>query len=192
MPNKTIPTPEEIETLLKQEDLSQPENAAVVNDILAGLDDRQKRRALLSITHPFLSKSEIARRAGYIAGSHLTRKIEGKIGEILLNIGITEADIGQGLKDGMMAKRVSYHRIPIVESGKVVGYEVKKNVEPDYATRRAYLELIMKSHRKYMPGGRLTVKHELPTEVGRSLKQLRERDKQLTQQIPAEFQVVTN
>lgn len=192
MPNNTIPTPEEIETLLKQEDLSKPENAALVNDILTGLTDKEKKYALLSITHPYLSKLEIAQRAGYKSAANAGKKIEGKVGEILLNIGITENDIAKGLKEGLLAEKVTYQRVPIYTDGKITGHEVKKNIEPDYVTRRAYLELIMKSNRKYMPGGRLTVKHELPTEVGRSLKQLREREKDLRKQIPGEFEVVAN
>jgi len=194
--NDTIPSLDEIEALVNEQDLSEPSKKKVVDDILSGLTPKQKKLALLTITHPFLSEHERLVRAGYSPKTSATPKqIQGRIGELLLNVGISEIDIASGLRQGLNAEKVTYGKEPIIEKDKegvekVVGYRTVKRVEPDYATRKAYIELILRSHRSYMPGGRVTVKHELPREMTQSLKQLREREKALSIEVEADFEVV--
>lgn len=177
-------SPEEARSKLRADELKAPEVKDVVDEKLEGFSPRQRKYALLCLTHSHLTEKEKYAMAGYAPNGNIApaglKKISGKLGELLLEVGITGKDLAEGIRDAMTATKLTFKKVPIYDkNGKVTCYEMREYREPDRKTRDQILQTLIKSG-NYLPGPK-TKKHEHEHihKVQQSLPELRQQQKQL-------------
>jgi hypothetical protein len=190
-----LPTPEETAATLKGKELKTPDNRDVVERVLDGLTAKQRKYAILCVTHPYLSDVERFELSGYKpsgGGPECLKRIDGKIGELLLAIGVTGRDLAMGIRHCMTATKPLFHKVPIYgKKGRIVRYEEKKFDVPDNTIRFKTVELLAKTG-NYFPAkvvkGDHTIKHSLDD---RHLQALRDRENFLSKEIESNAEVVS-
>lgn len=182
---------EEAQSKLRAEELKEPEAKNIINEKLSGFTDRQKKFALLCITHPHLTEKERYAMAGYKPNGDITpaglKKIEGKLGELLLEVDISTKDLAVGIKAALNATKLIFRKEPVYEkgdSGRILCYKDKEFRVPDQPTRNKMLEMLIKSG-NYLPQNTKNVKHDHQHThtVKQSLPELRERQEQLKEKM---------
>lgn len=194
MKQRRLPTPEEIKADLRTADLKKPEKRDTVESILAGLTPKQKKYAILTVTHPHLTDVERQSLSGYSPNSGMAevlKRVDGKIGELLLAIGITGKDMAMGIRECMMATKPIFRKVPIYKKKKIVGYEEKKYEVPDNTIRFKTMELLAKTG-NYFPAkvvkGDHTVRHSLED---KHVERLRDRERFLSKEVESNAEVVS-
>lgn len=188
MPGSTtmLLTPEEVRAKGKEAELKKPETRVVVDKHLADLTPKQRKYAILCVTHPHLSENARRKMAGYTGGSHTPaglQQIQGKLGKLLLDIGITERDIAKGIKDGLAANFTKVENVPIRDKdGKVTGHEFKTFEHPDHKTRQRYLDMLIRiSGYQVEKTKKVDVTHHLGTSA--PVPELRDRQRELAEKM---------
>ena len=191
-----ISLPEDFETKEKKEKLLKNE------DFKKTLEEMPEKRAALvmaTLLNPTASKFELAKKAGYkpydaSAADKLFKKIDGKLGKGLLQIGITEADLLSTLHESLKAEK------PILINTKTTAPDgtvtVSKKIVgvPDHNVRLKTTEMIMKLG-DYFPDQKIkidkTTTHNVKFAEKMSLKQLKAKEIELQQseEIEADYEV---
>lgn len=179
-------TPEEVRAKGKEAELKKPETRVVVEKHLADLTPKQRKYAILCVTHPHLSENARRKMAGYEGGVHTPaglRQIQGKLGALLLEIGITEKDIAKGIKDGLAANFTKIENVPIRgEDGKITGHEFKTFEHPDHKTRQRYLDMLIRiSGYQVEKAKKVDVTHHIGDSI--QVPELRSRQKELEEKM---------
>jgi len=139
------------------------------NEETRKLSPKQRAFAMSVMENPELPDTAHKKIAGYSENTTITevkRSIQGKLKHTLEEAGIFESDLGRCLAEGLNANRIRYVKVPIVEDGKVVRYEVKREEEPDFAIRHKYFNSALKLG-QYFPAvkvehsGTQTVEHKV-------------------------------
>lgn len=159
---QTPPTPEQVEnrTPRKPSNRYQTFETKVRE---AGLNERQTQTVIAKLRDPTISDKEACRRGGYSGQRHIPATriwnvISSKLGPIMQILGVSERDIGQAVKEALIAttKTVIYKKF--YENGHLSKIVPQVLEVPDHAIRLKAVELALRSDRFH-------VKHDHEGEV---------------------------
>ena len=185
-----IPLPQELADNARTKELLKNETFKTQLDKLT---QKQANLAIASIVHAGESKKEILKRAGYsdLKGVRAFKKIHGKLGKALLNVGVTEADIVRIIRDGMTARKTKTvtSRIKDKDGNEKLTHEVV-DCGPDYKVQKEMMKVVIDLG-GYAPTGKLEVSHKHEYSMSKAVDNLIEREKQLMGgEVDAEFEIV--
>jgi len=180
--SKPIPTPEEIKKSDRQTAvLADDSNVSL---LLSGMTGKEKSFALQMLVCPGRSDVAMAKEAGYAVGknskvSAIKKRIKGKLGGVLAEMGVDELDIGKVLKNCLQAEKTFVTTRRIYSGGQVINEEVVNVSVPDFAIQLKTAQLLIKTG-----GYEAPTRHEITANIEHAMSdhtmdELRNREKYL-------------
>lgn len=181
-----FPTPEEIAGQERAKEILAEKDTPFL-DRFERLTEKEKHMVLLVLTRPDLPDREKAIMAGYsekTSACSILKQIEGPLGQILMELSLTEADIARGLMDGLNAMSYNIHHT----TGKDGKVTTKITETPNWSIRHRYLQTLMK-HGSYFPAEKFDHTHKHQLEEGAAIAKLRQRNERVEAgEIPPDYE----
>ncbi len=146
--------------------------------------------------HPDKSEKELREMAGVgpgVSKEKLMKQVEGKLGDALASLGVTEQDVVRTIKECLSAtKQTIIKSAKKDKDGNIVGYNLNTHESPDHQIRLKTVELLCKlggyhPATKVQIDGKLNTTHVVLSEA--SMEKLMARERQQRAEIPAEYTV---
>lgn len=185
-----VETPEQVNADKRANEL---QRESAFKSAMEQLPHRQQKLALVLLTQPNKSLTQKLRLAGYRGNdTKQVKKLEGKLGDALFELGVTRTDLVVKLHEMLNAVHHRPHNVPEVnKKGKVTSYRVEIITTPNYPIRAKAVELLIKLG-GYMPAEKFkgemkkTIEHTLSKEA---MAALMARERHQNSELPAEFSV---
>lgn len=182
-----VPTPESLALQESEKQLKADTKLSVVVDQLS---EKRKRLLIATLAFPDKSDRELLAIAGIRTNQkNIFKSLDGKLGEVLKEYGVTQADIARKIHGCLNATKVTFKKTPIMTDGKITGYDNEEIHVPDWSIRKAALEMVCKLG-DYFPAKK--IKAEI--EETRTLRITREAEVLLTHreqiQVGGSFEVL--
>lgn len=184
-------TPEEIR--LKQTEQDLKKQSAKVEDTLASLTEKQRSLVVSLLMDPSQPFEQAGRNAGYKCGknsrlSEIKRNIDGKLGPLFFELGVTAVDIVRVIHNCLNAENHTPKIKKYYEKGKVVREELEIVSTPDLRLQLQAAKL-MCTLGNFFPAQKHKVEHELKDSfTPKTTDQLKRREQHLNE-IEAEFEI---
>lgn len=160
---------EHLQIVDKVSEIKKSDNPTI-RQIFSEMTVKQRDLAIRMLTRTGdQDKIAMVRAAGYQVNEKsraagIIKQVSGKLGPLLLSIGITEADLVEKCQELLWATKVQFVKINEYKDGKVVGQTLQAVEVPDNTVRQKQLDMIMKLG-DYFPAQKFEKKTKLDARV---------------------------